>query len=327
MDVLGKGAHSVVFVDEQKTDIVIKEQLNKADDLDWLDRQKRGYNIVKEIQQKNSDVGVGLPELIEVEDRGDKGIIREKRLFGKTFASDENMYWQLSEKTKNDIAKQMAKFLNAMHSSYDCNLPNNSIKEVFDKYKCRLNTADDIIARFNGKLQENIKSKLQEVEQYILNMDMSDEYIVMTHKDLRINNILYDDKTNKISVIDFELAGMDNVYRDFVATAPASSMPWNFTERVIKFYNEIPHKKYPITINLQKVQNMLFYGSMHEYARCVKFIKSGLTEQYFNTLYKKLERVSGISLIKNAMFKNAIKMLKQNVDGVFIADSMKKSLE
>ena len=161
----------------------------------------------------------------------------------------------------------------------------------------------------------NISNRLKQAEQYLLTADISDEVIVMTHKDLRTSNIMYDESTGKIAVIDFELAGLDNVYHDFVAFAPASSMPWDFTKRVIDFYNKIPDKKYPININPEKVQNMLLYGAMHEFARCVRpeDIKN-TTKQDIDNLINRLETVTGIHFDKKSIFEEAIKKVPKTND-------------
>lgn len=301
--ILNKGAHSTVFIDDSEPGIVTKEQNNPEKDPGYLHRQSRGYEIIDSIKSHNSDIGVFLPELVEIKNMGNKQIIKEKIIPGKAF--DVSTYLSLSEKQKNNIAKQMAIFLNAMHSSYECKPATESIKNM---NKGKLNNAEDIIAKFDGKLPEDISNRLKQAEQYLLTADISDEVIVMTHKDLRTSNIMYDESTGKIAVIDFELAGLDNVYHDFVAFAPASSMPWDFTKRVIDFYNKIPDKKYPININPEKVQNMLLYGTMHEFARCVRpeDIKN-TTKQDIDNLINQLGTVTGIHFDKKSIFENAIK--------------------
>ncbi len=305
--VLSKGAHSTVFVDDANPGVVIKEQNNPAKDPSYINRQKNGYEIIRKIKSQNADTGVMLPELIEIDSVGDKQIIKEKIIQGHPF--DINTYLSLSEKQKNDIAKQMAVFLNAMHSSYKCEPAKESIKNM---YRGKLNNADDIIEKFQNELPENIIDRLKQAEKYLLESDISDEFIVMTHKDLRKSNIIYDKNTGKIAVIDFELAGLDNVYRDFIAFAPASSMPWDFTKRVINFYNKIPNKKYPIVIDFQKVQNMLFYGIMHEFACC---IRPGENSQNFDLYYYYLKNVAGINFDKKSRFEKAITKIS-NIFGI-----------
>lgn len=305
---LSKGAHSTVYIDDTEPGIVIKENSNHGSGANYLKRQTRGYEISETIKSRNSDTGVILPNLLEIKDLGNTQIIKETIIPGKVFT--QQMYASLSEEQKINIAKQMAVFLNAMHSSYGYEPAKESIKNMNNG---KLNNAEDIIAKFNGKLPKNISDRLKQAEQYLLNADISDEVIVMTHKDLRTSNIMYDENTEKIAVIDFELAGLDNVYHDFIAFAPASSMPWDFTKRVIEFYNKIPNKKYPININAEKVQNMLLYGVLHEFARCIKQEDiENTTEQDINNLINRLETVTGLTFDKKSVFEKAVKKVSKN---------------
>lgn len=265
--ILDKGAHSTVFTDSKTPGIVIKQNNNPHQpDTDYLRRQSRGYDIIKSIKSKNRDIGVMLPQLIEMRDFGNRQIIKEKIIPGQPLTHE--IYSKLSEQEKNKIAQQIAIFLNAMHQSFKCEPAKKSIIHTFSQ--SNINTASDIVVKFDGKLPANIVRRLKQAEKYLLTSDTSDEFIVMTHKDLRTQNIMYDKKTGNLAVLDFELAGPDNIYRDFIPSAPASAMPWDFIKRVIEFYNNIPNKKYQLTINSKKVQNMLLFRIMHEFARCIK---------------------------------------------------------
>lgn len=309
--VLERGAHSTVFIDNAEPGIVIKEPNDPENRQFYLQKQGRGYEIVQTIKDINRDTGVMLPELVEINNHE----IREKIIPGKSFKNVQ-MYAALPEKQKNNIAKQMATFLNVMHSSYECRPAKESIKNIFDGR--RLNDADDIIAAFDGFLPKDIAIRLKKAEEYISKSNISDEVIVMTHKDLRTQNIMYDKDTGKIAVIDFELAGLDNVYRDFVAVAPASSMPWNFTKRVIDFYNKIPNKKYPIKINPEKVQNMLLYGAMHEWARCIDPNENRYSDaKNVAMLYKKIQMLTGMNLGVAAGFEKGTNKVQSKIRTMF----------
>mgnify|MGYP003300575771 CR=1 FL=1 len=153
-------------------------------------------------------------------------------------------------------------------------------------------------------MPKKMANKLKRAEEYLHTSDNSDEFIVMTHTDLRASNLMYDINTNKLAVIDFELAKPDNIYRDFVASAAASSMPWDFIKRVINFYNQIPNKKHPIKINPEKVQNALLYLALHEYAYC--FNPSNF-KQFPSHISDRLEMITGIEFDATQTFKNANK--------------------
>ena len=306
MKVLSKGAHSTVFVDENEPGIVIKKA-NNPESNSYLGRQQHGYDVINSIKAQGKDVGVMLPELVAIDDK--EQTIREKIMSGVTFDSNNQTYSSLSEQQKNDIAKQMATFLSVMHSSSECKPAQDSI---INMRKDGPANAEEIIAKFEGRLPKIIVNKLKQAEEYLHTSDTSDEFVVMTHKDLRTSNLMYDANTNKLAVLDFELAGPDNVYRDFVAGAPASSMPWDFTKRVIDFYNQIPDKKYPITINPEKVQNMLLYGVLHEYARCIRpGDNEKATAQDLLRICNKLEMITGMDFDAKQIYENAIKKVQE----------------
>ena len=318
---LSKGAHSKVYIDENSPNIVIKENNNVKSDFGYLHRQERAYKIIDTIRTQNEILPVLLPELIEIQDSDDKQIVKERLIPGRAF--NTGMYrFKLSDKQKNNVAKKIAELLNMMHSGFDFEAPKESIKNIFS---ARLNNSDDIIAKFAGKLPKDIEARLKQAEDYVLSSGISDEFIVMTHKDLRTQNIMYDENTDNIAIIDFELAGLDNVYRDFVAVSPASSMPWDFTKRVIDFYNKIPNKKYPIKINPEKVQNMLFYGVLHEFARCIKpGDVEKASQEDMALIYRKLEIVAGIKLDVKSAFENAINKVCESNTNMTIQNNINR---
>lgn len=316
--VLAKGAHSVAYIDTDNPDIVVKENNDISKDRGYLRRQLAGYDIIKRILSSGYDVGVVLPSLISASESEDKQIIIEQRIKGKSFDIEGVFYNKLSEEEKNIIAKQLAVFLVAMHSSGEISAPEKSIKSMFDKSK--LKNAQDIIDVYKDDMPVALKKLIQSVEKYLNTSDISDEVHVLTHHDLRASNLMYDKDTKQLAVLDFELAGKDNVYRDFVAYASASSMPWDFTKRVINEYNAISNKKYQITINPEKVQNMLVYAIAHEFARCVRLnegqqIDDEEKKKYFDLIYNTIKAVAGID-VRQEIFKTATKDIKNKIPNV-----------
>jgi hypothetical protein len=101
------------------------------------------------------------------------------------------------------------------------------------------------------------------------------------------------------------------LYLFFIAGAPASLMPWDFTKRVIDYYNQIPDKKYPIKINPEKVQNMLVYGILHEYARCIRpGDNEKATEQDVIRMCNKLELITGMDFDAKTLYEKATKRVQ-----------------
>lgn len=310
--VIAKGAHSIAYVDTENPDVVIKENNDISKDRGYLRRQLAGYKIIKQILDSGYEAGVVLPSLISASESDDKQIIKEQRIKGKAFDSEWVFYSKLSEEEKNIIAKQLAMFLVAMHSAGEISAPEKSIKSMFEESK--LKNAQDIISIYNDDMPSVFKKSIQNVEKYLDSSDISDEVHVLTHRDLRSSNLMYDKEAKQLAVLDFELARQDNVYRDFVAYASASSMPWDFTKRVISEYNAISNKKYQITINPEKVQNMLVYAIIHEFARCFRPNESQQIDdedkkKYFDLIYNTIKTVTGIDIRKET-FKTATKGIK-----------------
>lgn len=316
--VLAKGAHSIAYIDTESPDVVVKENNNISKDRGYLRRQLEGYKTIKQILDSGYETGVILPSIISASESDDKQIIKEYRIKGKVFDDKGHLYNQLSEEEKNIIAKQLAVFLVAMHSSGEMSAPEKSIKSMFDK--SRLRNAQEIIAVYNDDMPSSLRKSIQNAEKYLKASDISDEVQVLTHRDLRSSNLMYDAETKQLAVLDFELAEKDNVYRDFVAYASASSMSWDFTKRVINEYNAISNKKYQITINPEKVQNMLVYAIAHEFARCVRSnegqqIDDEEKKKYFDLIYNTIKGVAGID-VRQEIFKTATKDIKNKIPNV-----------
>ncbi|MCL2673148.1 MAG: aminoglycoside phosphotransferase family protein [Alphaproteobacteria bacterium] len=261
--VIAKGAHSIVYEDGGT---IIKQPLGESGGDYYIDKQAIGYDVVKELLESGQDIGVNLPGLISI-DREKRRIV-EKRINGVDLRTE--VYDSLTERQKDAIAKQMALFLNSMHQLRKPQNPEHPIKHIFDSYKNCPNSAKEIIDAFKNKLSEKAQKPIIDAEKYLMAAPISDEIHVMTHKDLRNQNVMYDEKEQKLAVIDFELAGVGNIYQDFVPYAPASIISWDFTKRIVKSYNSIPDKKYPVAVDIEKVRNALVYGIAHEFARCQK---------------------------------------------------------
>lgn len=314
----GKGAHSIVYTDPENPEYVIKENKHVSDDPNYIKRQQAGFKIIDDIRATGLDVGVVLPELISVSQTPESQTIKERRIHGKTFDQDGQRWQSLTMEQQQSVIQQMAQFLVAMHSTGQCRPASSSIRSMFDGSRLK-NSADDIINAYDGAMPPEMANALHRAQEYLDASDNSDEVHVLTHGDLRVNNLMFDDKTGRLAVLDFELAKPNNVYRDFVAYASSSLMPWDYTSRLIKAYNAIPNKKYQIQINPTKVQQMMLYAIMHEFARNVRpgdneRISEQEKRKYFNWLQMRIKTITGIDVAtidKQTAFTNASKDVKQ----------------
>jgi len=285
MKFISKGAHSIVYEDG---DTIIK----KAGEIDhgYIKRQAAGYEVVKELIESGQDTCVTLPSLISIDK--DKDEVTEKRINGIELT--EKIYDRLSQEQKNGLARQMAVFLNSMHQLRQPKNKGELIRQKIKSSKNSLNSTAEFAAMFENRLPKETVRAISDAEQYILAAPTADEIQVMTHKDLRCQNILYDAKEGRLAVIDFEMAGVANIYNDFVPHAPCSITSWDFTKRIIGFYNSIPNKKYPMAIDIEKVRNTLIYGVAHELSRCLKMEKAEVRD--IDTAVKKQIRLLEVTL-------------------------------
>lgn len=316
MKIIGKGAHSIVYIDPTNPNIIIKQNNSVSGDRGYLKRQQAGYETIERIKKSGYATGVQLPTVIETNEQDGVQTIKEQRISGQTFDNDGKLWDGLTEEQKSKVAKQMATFLVAMHSAGEIKPAYKSIKTMFDKSK--LHSATDIINAYEGAMPQRLANKLLDAEQYLESTDVSDEFHVLTHKDLRVNNLMFDQETEQLSVLDFEMAGTDNIYRDFVAYASASSMPWDYTRRLIAEYNAIQPRKYPLKINPVKVQNMLVYAIAHEHSRNVTHeqneqISDEEKQKFFQHLITKINKLTGFDIATDNtnVFKKGINQLVQ----------------
>ena len=312
------GAKSTIFEDENMPDLIIKENRNpnNINNQGWLSKQMKGYNIIKRIRESGLDYGVELPELIEIVDTPEKKQIIEKKLYGKDFTTE--IYNELDKEKKEELAIQMAKFFNAMHQMEKPKPAKNSLKEQLVAFTPWMQSAQDIINVFENNLSPKLETTLRDAEKILDNTDKSDEICVNTHTDIRFQNVMYNPENNKLSVIDFEMTQFDNIYQDFVPSCHGLS--WDFIQRVIKHYNNIPNKKYPITINPNKVKNGLIFSIAHEYARVLYLNKrenlNPDVKEQANVLLHRLTEDSLLDFSETELFNQGIKKLetyKQNV--------------
>jgi tRNA A-37 threonylcarbamoyl transferase component Bud32 len=260
---LTSGSASNVYEDNYPDfgGVIIKESKNDGG-AKYIEKQIVGYGVIRELLDSGRNIGVNLPMLISIDK--EKGQIVEKRISGADLTFE--IYEKLSNAQKNALAEKMAIFLNAMHRLRPAKPAQKSIKAIYDSNRNVPNSAQEFIECFEHKISPAFEDVIRGAENYLLKSDIADEVHVMTHRDLRDQNIMYDDKTGQISVIDFERAMVSNIYCDLVPVAPASIISWDFTSKIIDFYNKISENK----LNKEKVRNALIYGIMHEYARCFK---------------------------------------------------------
>lgn len=226
---------------------------NEATDKDWIDSQKKAVEK-RDLLFNEYNGDIAIAKTISI---GENYVLEP--YLGVEF--NENVYNKLSKNDKNKIEKDFADLLNFIHSKkVSTNIQplgqclNPSLEEVYDF--------------FEGDLDEKDKIKLKQKIENFNSRDKSDELTVLTHSDIRSQNVLYDESTNKLAIIDFELAAYKNIYNDFVPYAAASyGMSYSFLNNVMKNYNKISEQK----VDPNKVKLLHELGIFHEYGRCAMY--------------------------------------------------------
>ena len=136
---------------------------------------------------------------------------------------------------------------------------------------------------------------------------------VLAYRDYRSQNLLWDDKEKKLSIIDFDFTGNASVYEDFTPFAALSAgTSYQFLADAINAYNHAP-KQNPLTVDLETVYCNFFIGIYHELARC----NIGRTppEQLLSNLRYQLKRLDELkptdSSIESTQKSNLILAVKK----------------
>jgi thiamine kinase-like enzyme len=322
---LTNGSDSNIYTDTDPVHgaIVIKQSRRDPESKkynDYIKTQTFGYNLIKELLDSGQEIGVNLPVLVSINE--EKREITEKRINGVDLKTE--VYNSLTEQKKDAIARQMALFLNAMHQLRAPQDPKQSIKARFGNYENNPDSAEKFFAMFENKLSERTRKTILDAEECLLSAPISDEAHVMTHADLRTQNIMYDANTESLTVIDFDRAGINNIYFDFVPLAPSGVVSWDFTQRIIRHYNAIPNKKYPISIDAEKTRNAIIFGVAHEYSRILKINKERDPNKDAGKAAKNLE--SRLSLLfAEKTFRDADNKMKSTDNAIKYKNNFQNS--
>lgn len=190
----------------------------------------------------------------------------------------EKVFSKLPQVERQSIAQKLAAWLNFVHQKSF--VDPNPINEEFSRYRVGDISSSDNWGDFSDgtpfsqKVMETFgpyMAPLQQKEVKALitayqKRDKSDEVCVLTHGDLRFQNILYNADKKQLSVIDFEMASLTSVYRDFCPFCHSGLTP-EMVVQIVSAYNQLP-KAHPIHIDPQKVKSFLLVAYLHELTRC-----------------------------------------------------------
>lgn len=182
---------------------------------------------------------------------------------GKELSKD--VLEKLPEQKQKEIAENLGQFLYHLH--------NQEITQT------RKDSSSYSLTVFNGK-EKKIKERLDllpaeiqaQVKQVMSDIDNDPNLGKVTarcHSDLIKDNMLYDENSQRLSVIDFGDVGTKDIYTDFAYLMRAGQLGDNFGVDVINAYNKINQenntgihinahtaKKLAILLSLKKIKNL-----------------------------------------------------------------------
>ena len=301
---LGRSGASTMAFDAKDKDgkrcvILIKASDNNAESPDaYMDRQKEAEEKKDFfISGYNGDIFIPKAQVMDG--------YRIMPYAGEDLT--EAVYCKLSQSQKLKIAKEFAEFLNFVHqksfekkAELDKKISRTKIGEIdkIDEREPEHNPdfcLSKLLKLFQPHTSEKEYEHLENLCNTYLNRDKTDEKTVITHGDLRYQNVLYNQETQKLAIIDFELAKARSLYRDFCPTV-FSKLPADFLKNVIYYYNEAP-KKEPLYVNPEKIKLFWKINYLHEHLRCAKFDPSFPIEKRFE-IFTSLEReIDTLSLV------------------------------
>lgn len=321
------GGASIAHLDKNSK-FIIKEALDtKANQKGaYISRQKKGYDIIDKIRESGQDYGVNLPDFIssvksfdtDTDDTSYQSVTETKM---PGIMLDTQQYNKLDDKTKNELALQLAKFMSVMHHT-DILRPVTKQERkkfllfMFPKSTWGINNDVDenvIQNKFNKFIEQFRNKNLKKILRYaatVFSQDVGqDEFIVTTHRDLRWPNVLYNEKDRKLSVIDFECANLSHIYSDFISRPV--SFTWDFIQRIIIQYNKIQkHETKPFYINAETIKKILICNITNQTVEYIvnsevnnNTVKKTDTQTYRQILIQKLERLLIQNLTKYKLFE------------------------
>lgn len=279
LGITGDRSSAYLMQDETGAEFVLKIP-NDDNDFNWIKNQKdtiEKFNTA--LNNYDGDVYIPNPVIFDNE-----FIVEEYA--GSDLVLD--LYDNLSNDEKDKIGNDFAYFLYYLHA-------NNNIGGVLPLQMFNKPTLDEVFDYLQNTFDIKEQLYISEKIKYFNNRDTSDEISVMTHADIRSQNVLYNQKQKKLAIIDFELLKERNIYHDFVPFAAASfNLPYKLLFEIVDKYNLLAGKA-NISISPEKVKLFHELGVFHECGRCAIYRKDK-DEQLKNMCQRVFTFIDNISI-------------------------------
>ena len=221
---------------------------------DFFENRKRSEDI-RSFVAKDYQGETFLPEIFKGRDE-----VILTPYAGQSFT--DNLYNSLSSEEQRKAEKDLATFLNHMHQKAYATDPFLHNVNCFDKLKEHMTplsanldkNLDEILEIWKNVADTRTLAQLRKLVNEFKGRDKSDEKSVLIHNDMCDDNVLYDQQSKKLAVIDFEYARIGNVYDDFCHFG-GIGFPRKFITGVIKEYNKLTKQsKHSCPISMKKLE-------------------------------------------------------------------------
>lgn len=255
----GSFATAYKIVDKEGNEFVLKISNNPENSQRWVQNQR---NTDEKIKKHYNDYKGDL-KITNYVKFGDDFVIEE--YLGERF--DPNEIEKYSKDDIQSLINGMAEFLNHSHSKEKTT--NFSLDDVLASQAVKLSDTYEYLNQANA-LNEDDKRMLLGLIKEFENRDKSDEKTcALVHTDIRAQNIVYNPKTHKFALIDFDslFAGAP-IYISFTSGTIASfGIPYGIASKIVNKYNNISDSK----VNKEKIKLLHKIGTLLEQTRCAKF--------------------------------------------------------
>lgn len=216
--------------------------------------------FIQKLQDKvrTSSCQVGVPKSIHF----NKFILEE-------YAGETAPYQLLSGPKADELAFRLAEFYVVLHHTRSPKLCETS---MFEK-NCSL--IPQILSKYKYCIPMELLNKINSTYLRLSIADTSDEIYVPTHGDFKRANLCYDSAKDKLSLIDWELADINNIYSEFLCSPLcAQQIPLTFISNVVDNYNKLsPHK-----IDKNKLKDLYFLTTVNEVGKSALINKCSLND-------------------------------------------------
>lgn len=215
-----QGAQNFVLIHDQQVIRVARHE--------WAAKTMERETKILRLLEANSPVSI--PRFLDM--LPDYHMMRITRVAGRHLSAEEIQ--RLSEKEMQNIAGQLADFMAYIHEGLLLSDEQKATFRYDPSYFHEL-VFPRIAMLLTQDLSKDQKELLEKAKCYIEDYDLISDDIVLTHGDLTFGNILYDDKTNKIGIVDFTGSSMSYRHLDFKKLL---SYPKSFLRSVLTAYKD-----------------------------------------------------------------------------------------